>query len=172
MVTERHRRDGKWARPDVVVQESVTAGQHTARRPEPIGSIRCKRVVSNWRGAVVSGALLVVTACTVFSPIPEPPLSTCAEWRSMPERSQTDLATTMVDSEGMLESVRQAQHREPGVSKASLIQNVVQSVTVNCEAMREPDLLVVDLTMRLYGGDRVDDDWPRTPAPTPDRAGP
>ena len=121
---------------------------------------------------VVSGVLLVVTACTAFSAVAEPHLTTCAEWRSMPERSQTDLATTMVDSEDILESVRQAQHRGRDVPKASLIQDVVQSVTMNCEAMREPDLLVVDLTMRLYGGNQADDGWPRTPAPTPDRAGP
>jgi hypothetical protein len=97
----------------------------------------------------------MLAGCSMVFREPGPPSTTCAEWLSLPERSQADLATIMVDSEATLESVRRSQHRDPGVSKALLIQDVVQSLTKNCEIMHEPDLLVVDLTMQLYGGDRV-----------------
>ena len=115
----------------------------------------CMRVMSKLQRSACCAVLLVLAGCTTVSQGPEPPLSTCAEWLSLPGRSRTDLATLLVDSEGTLESVRRSQHREPGVSKASLIQDVVASVTKGCEIMHEPDLLVVDLTTQLYGETRV-----------------
>jgi hypothetical protein len=111
--------------------------------------------MSRLQWATVWAIPLVLAGCSLLFRGPEPPSTTCAGWLSLPDRSQIDLATSMVDSEVTLESVRQAQHREPGVAKAVLIQDVVQSITKNCEVMHEPDLLVVDLTKRLYAGDRV-----------------
>jgi hypothetical protein len=108
----------------------------------------------------------MLAGCSSVFQKPEPPLTTCAEWLSLPDRSQTDLATILVDSEGTLESVRRSQHREPGVTKASLIQDVVGSLTKNCEIMHQPDLLVVDLTERLYGETRVYETLdPKAPTP-------
>jgi hypothetical protein len=84
----------------------------------------------------------------------------------MTDLSQTDVATILVDSETTLESVRRSQHRDPGVSKALLIQDVVQSLTKNCEVMHEPELLLVDLTRQLYAEDRVDETLdPGAPTP-------
>lgn len=115
---------------------------------------------------VVLGAILVVVAgCSAWFDRPEAARTTCAEWLALPAGSQTDLATTMIDSEDILESVRKAQRQEPGTPKASLIQDVVQSVTKNCEVMGEPDQLVVALTMALYGRDRTYDGKPGASAP-------
>ena len=75
----------------------------------------------------------------------------------MSDGAQTELATILVDSEAMLESVRRIQHRDARVPTALLIQDVVQSLTKNCEVMHEPELLVVDLTRQLYAEVRVDE---------------
>lgn len=115
---------------------------------------------------VVLGAVLVVVAgCSAWLDRPEAPTTTCAEWLALPAGSQTDLATTMIDAEDVLEAVRKAQRREPGTPKASLIQDVVVSITKNCEMPGQPDRLVAALTMALYGGDRAYDGRPGISAP-------
>ncbi|MET1232012.1 MAG: hypothetical protein ABWY52_04075 [Candidatus Limnocylindrales bacterium] len=119
------------------------------------------------RGLGVSALLLMLAGCSLAARDPQPSLTTCTEWLSLPDRSQTDLAAAIVESNDLLESVRLSQHREPGTSRASLIQDVVGSVTKNCEVMAEPDLLIVDLIMLLYGGDRVYETL-RPDAPTPE----
>ncbi len=114
--------------------------------------------------AALGAVTVVVAGCSAWFDGPEAVRTTCAQWLALPAGSQTILATTMIDSEDILESVREAQRQEPGASKASLIQDVVQSVTKNCEVMGEPDRLVVALTMQLYGGGRAYDGKPGTPA--------
>jgi len=124
--------------------------------------------MSKLHWSAVCAVLLMLAGRSLVFREPATPSTTCTEWLSLPERSKTDLATVMVDSEDLLESVRRSQHREPGASKASLIQDVVGSVTKNCEIMHEPNLLVVDLTMRLYGETRVyETSDPNAPTPEP-----
>ena len=133
---------------------------------EPIGCVACKRVMSKLHWSAGCVVLIVLAGCSLVFGDPQTPSTTCAEWLSMPDRSKTDLATVMVDSEDILESVRKSQHREPDVSKALLVQDVVQSVTKNCEIMHEPNVLVVDITTRLYGGNRVYETVdPKAPTP-------
>jgi len=115
--------------------------------------------------AVLGAVLVVVAGCSAWIDRPEAPTTTCAEWLVLAASSRTDLATAMIDSEDILESVRKAQRREPGTAEALLIQDVVQSVTKNCEVMGQPGQLVVAITMELYGGDRTYDGKPGASAP-------
>jgi hypothetical protein len=94
--------------------------------------------------------LLLAAGCSALLPAPVY-RATCVDWPSMTDGQQIDLATTIVDAQGLLERVRMVQHRELGVSKDALIQNVVGSVTKNCEVMHEPNRRVEDLILRLYG---------------------
>ena|SRR5215210_7076503 len=111
--------------------------------------------------AVLGAVLVVVGGCSAWPDRPEAaPTTTCAEWLVLTAGSRTDLATTMIDAEDILEGVRKAHRQEPGTAKAPLIEGVVQSITKNCEMPGRPDRLVVVLTMALYGGDRIFDGKP------------
>ena len=77
----------------------------------------------------------------------------------MSETVQTDLATAIVDANDLLEAVRAGQHEGPAVTKAALIQDVVGSVSMNCELSGQPVGLVADLIVRLYGPGRPPDGY-------------
>ena len=95
----------------------------------------------------------------------------CADWRSMSETAQTELATTIVDANDLLEAVRTGQHEGPAVPKATLIQDVVGSVFKSCEVIGQPDRLVADLVVQVYGAGRASDGYfGASGAPTPQRA--
>jgi hypothetical protein len=116
---------------------------------------------------------ILVAGCSVSVAAPAKPTTTCAEWLTMLAGPQTDLATSIVEREGLLENVRAAQHEGPATSKASLIQDVVGSITKDCPGMGQPDRLVVDLALRLYGGGRASDGYfGNSGAPTPQREPP
>jgi hypothetical protein len=101
-----------------------------------------------------------MAGCSLLLPGPRPEAVTCAEWLAMPIARQTELAATMVEAEDLWEGVRQAQHHQPGVPRELLIREVIASVTKNCEVMRKPGQLIVDLTMQLYAGGRAYDGRP------------
>jgi hypothetical protein len=99
--------------------------------------------------------------------------TTCADWRSMSETAQTELVTTIVDANGLLEAVRAGQHESRSVPNATLIQDAVRSVTKNCELIGQPVRLVADLVVQLYGAGRPSDgNFGASGAPTPQRQSP
>ena len=112
---------------------------------------------------------IVVAGCSTGPTAATNP-TTCAEWRSMPETAQTELATAIVDANDLLEAVRAGQHQGPAVPRAALIQDVVGSIMKNCEVFRQPDQLVADLVVQLYGPGRASDGYfGASGAPTPRR---
>ena len=63
------------------------------------------------------------------------------------------------------------QHQGPAVPKATLIQDVVGSVTKNCDPTGQPVQLVADLVVQVYGAGRASDGYfGASGAPTPQRA--
>jgi class 3 adenylate cyclase len=97
--------------------------------------------------------------------------TTCADWRSMSETAQTELVTTIVDANDLLEAVRAGQHEGPAVTRATLIQGAVGSVSKNCDLTGQPVQIVADLVVQLYGAGRVSDGYfGASGAPTPERA--
>lgn len=121
------------------------------------------------RAAASAAVVMLIAGCsaTVAAPVRQ---TTCAEWLAMLPGPQTDLATSIVDREGLLEAVREVQHEAPSVPQASLIQDVVGSITKDCQVIGKPDPLVVDLALRLYGGGRAPDGYVgNSGAPTPQR---
>jgi len=113
---------------------------------------------------------LLVAGCSTGSTAATNP-TTCADWRSMSETAQTELASAIVDANDLLEAVRAGQHEGPAVPRAALIQDVVGSIMKNCELIRQPDQVVADLVVELYGAGRALDGYFGTSgAPTPQRA--
>ena len=113
---------------------------------------------------------IVVAGCSTGSKAATDP-TTCADWRSMSETAQTELVTSIVDANDLLEAVRVGQHEGPAVPKAALIQDVVGSVTKNCDPSGHPVQLVADLVVQLYGaGTTFDGYFGASGAPTPQRA--
>ena len=113
---------------------------------------------------------IVIAGCSTGSATATDP-TTCADWRSMPETAQTELVTKIVDANGLLEAVRAAQHEGPAVAKAALIQDVVGSVTMNCDPRGQPVQLVADLVVQIYGAGRTFDGYfGPSGAATPQRA--
>ena len=112
---------------------------------------------------VVAGCSTVPTAAT--NP------TTCADWRSMSETAQSELVTTIVDANDLLEAVRAGQHEGPAVTRAALMKDAVGSVSKNCELSGQPVQLVADLIVQLYGPGRPPDGYfGASGAPTPQRA--
>jgi hypothetical protein len=114
--------------------------------------------------------MILVGGCST-SPTGATPSTTCAEWRSMSGTAETELVTMIVDANKLLEAVRAAQHEDPAVAKAALIQDVVGSVTKNCDPSGQPVQLVAELVVQLYGAGRTFDGYfGASGAPTPQRA--
>ena len=89
----------------------------------------------------------------------------------MSETAQTVLVTTIVDANDLLEAVRAAQHEGPAAAKVALIQDVVGSVTKNCDPSGQSVQLVADLVVQIYGAGRTFDGYfGASGAPTPQRA--
>ena len=122
------------------------------------------------RRIALSALLTIVVAGCSTGPTAATNPTTCADWRSMSETAQTELVTTIVDANNLLEAVRAAQHESPAVPRAALLQDVVGSITKNCPAPGGPDQLVLDITLQLYGPGRASDGYfGASGAPTPDR---
>jgi hypothetical protein len=123
------------------------------------------------RGIALSALVMTVVAGCSTGPTAATNPTTCADWRSMSETAQTELVTTIVDANGLQEAVRAAQHEGPAVAKAALIQDVVGSVTKNCDPTGKRVQLVADLVVQLYGAGRTFDGYfGASGAPTPQRA--
>jgi hypothetical protein len=115
---------------------------------------------------------IVVAGCSTGHTAATDP-TTCADWRSMSETAQTELVTTIVDANGLLEAVRAGQHESRAVPNAILIQDAVGSVTKNCELIGQPVRLVADLVVQLYGAGRPSEGYfGASGAPTPQRQSP
>jgi hypothetical protein len=113
---------------------------------------------------------IVVARCSTGPTAPSNP-TTCADWRSMSETAQTELASAIVDANHLLEAVRAGQHEGPAVPRAALLRDVVGSITKNCQPLGGPDQLVADLVVKLYGAGRAPDGYfGASGAPTPKRA--
>jgi hypothetical protein len=122
------------------------------------------------RGIALSVLVTIVVAGCSTGPTAATNPTTCADWRSMSEAAQTELVTTIVDANDLLAAVRAGQHEGPAVPKAALIQDVVGSVTKNCELIGQPVRLVADLVVQLYGAGRASDGYfGASGAPTPQR---
>ena len=118
----------------------------------------------------LSALVTVVVAGCSTGPTAATNPTTCAEWRSTSETAQTELATAIVDANDLLEAVRAGQHEGPAVPRAALIQDVVGSIMKNCEVSRQPDQLVLDVALQLYGAGRASDGYfGASGAPTPQR---
>jgi hypothetical protein len=140
-----------------------------ASAPEPIEAFACKEVMAI-RGIALSVVVTVMVAGCSASPTGATHSTTCAEWRSMSETAQTELVTAIVDANDLLEAVRAVQHEGPAVPRAALLQDVVGSITKNCQAVDGPDQLVLDITLQLYGVGRASDGYSGSSgAPTPER---
>jgi hypothetical protein len=147
----------------------MTTRWRQLRRPEPIGVFACKEVMAIRRIAVSIAATVMVAGCSTGSTAATHS-TTCAEWQSMSETAQTELATAIVDTNNLLEAVRAAQHEGPAVPRAALLQDVVGSITKNCQAVGGPDQFVLDITLLLYGPGRASDGYfGASGAPTPER---
>jgi len=89
----------------------------------------------------------------------------------MSETAHTELVTTIVDANDLLEAVRAGQHEGPTVPRAALIQDVIGSIMKNCALIRQPVQLVTDLVVQLYGAGRASGGYFGTSgAPTPQHA--
>ena len=120
------------------------------------------------RGIALSALVTIVVAGCSTGPTAATNPTTCAEWRLMSETAQTELATAIVDANDLLEAVRAGQHEGPAVPRAALIQDVVGSIMKNCEVSRQPDQLVLDVALQLYGAGRASDGYfGASGAPTP-----
>src|SRR6266566_4166510 len=123
------------------------------------------------RSIVLSVGVMVMVAGCSTSPTAATHSTTCADWRSMAESAQTELASAIVDANDLLEAVRAGQHEGPAVPRAALIQDVVGSIMKNCELIGQPVQLVADLVVKLYGAGRAPDGYfGASGAPTPQRA--
>ena len=123
------------------------------------------------RRIALSALVTIVVAGCSRGPAAATNPTTCADWRSMSETAQTMLVTTIVDANDLLEAVRAGQHESRAVPKATLIQDVVGSITMNCDLTGQPVQLVADLIVRLYGPGRPPDGYfGASGAPTPQRA--
>ena len=115
------------------------------------------------------GVMVMVAGCST-SPTAATHSTTCADWRSMAESAQTELVTAIVDANDLLEAVRAVQHVGPAAPRAALLQDVVGSITKNCQAVGGPDRLVLDIRLLLYGAGRASDGYVgASGAPTPGR---
>ncbi len=108
--------------------------------------------------ALSVGVMVMVAGCST-SPTAAIHSTTCADWRSMAESARTELVTAIVDANDLLEAVRAVQHVGPAAPRAALLQEVVGSVTKNCQAIGRPDQLVLDITLQLYGAGRASDGY-------------
>nr|ALS91331.1 HdeA/HdeB family [uncultured bacterium] len=139
------------------------------RRSEPFKSFACREIMALRRIVLSVAASVMVAGCST-GPTAAIRSTTCAEWRSMSETAQTELVTAMVDEHNLLEAVRAVQHAGPAVSRAALLQDVVGSITKNCQALGGPDPRVLDIALQLYGSGRASDGYVgASGAPTPER---
>ena len=123
------------------------------------------------RRIALSALVTIVVAGCSRGPAAATNPTTCADWRSMSETAQTELATAIVDTNDLLEAVRAGQHEGPTVPRAALIQAVVGSIMKNCELIGQPVQVVADLVVQLYGPGRAPDGYfGPSGAPTPQRA--
>ena len=123
------------------------------------------------RRIALSALVTIVVAGCSTGPAAATHPTTCADWRSMSETAQTELASAIVDGNDLLEAVRAGQHEGPAVPRAALIQDVVGSIMKNCELIGQPVELVADLVVKLYGAGRAPDGYfGASGAPTPQRA--
>jgi len=94
--------------------------------------------------------ILLAAGCAPLAPTRTTSAS-CFDWSTMSDQQRIDVATAIVDANGLLERVRVAQHEGPGTPRAVILREVVESVSKNCDVMHQPNLDVEDLTRRLYG---------------------
>jgi hypothetical protein len=121
------------------------------------------------RVALCALVTIVVAGCSTGTTAATNP-TMCADWRSMSETAQTELVTTIVDANDLLEAVRAVQHESRAVPNGTLMQDAVGSVSKSCQVIGRPDRLVADLVVQLYDEGRASDGYfGASGAPTPQR---
>src|SRR5258705_3823499 len=79
---------------------------------EPVGPFPCTEIMTILRIALSALVTIVVAGCSTGPAAATHP-TTCADWRSMSETAQTELATAIVDANDLLQALRVGQHEGP-----------------------------------------------------------
>lgn len=137
----------------------MLSGQRVTYR-EPPAEHRCRPVVKPKRtrsGVAVLALPVLLSACQLIgSPKQLTPSSsadrsmTCAEWLEVSDEERIDTADRLVGaSDATLERVVR-QHQSEGTPRATLIRDVVTSLTKNCEVWPPRERTIGEVFSALY----------------------